>query len=162
MRTLSGVLATGLALIATTFAQQDSFSGTWKLNVAKSKMQPATASKSEILLLTVTGEEETVSTDAVTADGSREVMKYTARYDGKVYPGATTITGKTVRTQKMNVVLRKIDARTRERLGMEGGKVTMRARRTLSEDGKTLTSTILGVGSDGKEIVREIRVFERQ
>lgn len=162
MRYLSGALALTLALVATTFAQQDPFSGTWKLNVAKSTMQPATASKSEILILKVTGDEETVSTEAVTADGSREVMKYTARYDGKVYPGSTTITGKSVQAQKMNVVLRKIDAKTRERLSMDGGKVTMRARRALSEDGKILTSTILGIGADGKEVVREIRVFERQ
>jgi len=160
MRYLSGAAALSLVLVATTFAQQDLFSGTWKLNVAKSKMQPATASQSEILILKVTGDEETVSTEATTADGSREVMKYTARYDGKVYPGATTITGKTA--QKMNVVLRKIDAKTRERLSMDGGKVTMRARRALSEDGKILTSTILGIGTDGKEVVREIRVFERQ
>jgi hypothetical protein len=89
-------------------------------------------------------------------------MTYTARYDGKVYPGSTTITGKTIKTQKMNVVLRKIDAQTRERLSMDGDKVTMRARRTLSEDGKILTSTIFVIGADGKEVAREIRVFERQ
>jgi len=162
MKHLSGALALSLALIATTFAQQDPFSGTWKLNVAKSKMQSASASKSEILNLKVTGDEESVSTEAVTADGSREVMTYTARYDGKVYPGSTTITGKTIKTQKMNVVLRKIDAKTRERLSMDGDKVTMRARRALSEDGKILTSTIFVIGADGKEVAREIRVFERQ
>jgi hypothetical protein len=162
MRRLLGVPAIILALLGTAFAQQDPFSGTWKLNVEKSKMQPATASKSETLILEVTGDEETVSTEAVTADGSREVMAYTARYDGKVYPGTTTITGKTVTTQKMNVVLRKVDARTRERLSMNDGKVTMRARRVLSEDGKVLTSTILATGEDGKEVARETRVFERK
>lgn len=162
MRYLWATAVIGLALAGTTQGQPDPFTGTWKLNVAKSKMQPATASQRETLVLTVVGDEETLVTDAVTSAGEPEVMKYTARYDGKIYPGTTTISGKTVQVQKMNVVLHKIDTRTRERVGMADGKVTFRARRVLSEDGKTLTSTILSVDDKGKEIVREIRVFERQ
>ena len=39
-------------------AQDDPFTGTWVLNVAKSKMQPATASKSELIHYKITGDEE--------------------------------------------------------------------------------------------------------
>ncbi len=162
MRNLLAAMAMCIALMGVSRAQQDPFAGTWKLNVAKSKMQKNTASQKETLVLKVTGDEESVVTDALTADGEPEVMKYTARYDGKVYPGTTTIRGKTVKEQKMNVVLRKIDARTRERLSMDNGKVVSRAHRVLSEDGKTLTSTIIAIDKDGKESVRETRVFERQ
>jgi urease accessory protein UreH len=162
MRYLLATLTICLAMMGISSAQQDPFAGTWKLNVAKSKMQKATASQRETLILQVVDGEESVLTDAVTIDGEPEVMKYTARYDGKVYTGATTIIGKTLKVQKMNVVLRKIDARTRERVSMDNGKVTSIARRVLSEDGKTLTSSIMTVDKDGKESVREIRVFERQ
>ncbi len=162
MRHLFAAMAMCIALMAVSWAQQDPFAGTWKLNVAKSQMQKNTASQRETLVLKVSGEEETVTTDALTGSGEKEVMQYTARYDGKVYPGTTTTTGKTVQVQKMNVVLRKIDARTRERLSMDNGKVVSRAHRVLSEDGKTLTSTIMAIDKDGKESVRETRVFERQ
>jgi hypothetical protein len=40
-------------------AQEDPFNGTWKLDVAKSKMQPATASKSETIRYRITGDEGT-------------------------------------------------------------------------------------------------------
>ena len=76
-------------------AQADPFTGTWVLNVAKSKMQPATASKSEIIYYRITGEEEDFLSDAVTAEGYPESIKYTARYDdGKAYPFSITINGK--------------------------------------------------------------------
>ena len=91
-------------------AQEDPFTGTWVLNVAKSKMQPATASKSEIIHYRITGNEEGFLSDAVTIEGYPESIKYTARYDdGKAYPFSITINGKVTNPGAMTMV-KKIDS----------------------------------------------------
>jgi hypothetical protein len=103
-------------------AQDDPFTGTWVLNVAKSKMQPATASKSEIIHYKITGDEEDFLSDAVTIEGYPESIKYTARYnDGKAYPFSITINGKVTNPGAMTMV-KKIDAWTRERYNVRDGK----------------------------------------
>src|SRR5437763_678877 len=81
--------------LATAFGQQDPFNGSWKLNVAKSKMQETTASKSEIIRYEIVGDEERFVSAAVTTKDEAESIKYSARYDdGKPYPFTITINGK--------------------------------------------------------------------
>src|SRR5688572_12047477 len=70
----------------------DVFTGTWVLNVAKSTMRPGTASKSEIIHYRINGNEEGFVSEAVTAEGHPESIRYTAVYDdGKAYPFSITI-----------------------------------------------------------------------
>jgi hypothetical protein len=143
-------------------AQADPFTGTWVLNVAKSKMQPATASKSEIIHYRITGDEEDFLSDAVTIGGYPESIKYTARYDdGKAYPFSITINGKVTNPGAMTMV-KKIDLWTRERYNVRDGKPVIASRRVVSKDGKTMTITIVRVDPQGKEVVTEVRLLERQ
>ncbi|MGQ0735913.1 MAG: hypothetical protein ACT4QD_19940 [Acidobacteriota bacterium] len=125
-----------------TAQQADSFSGTWRLNVAKSRMvSPATASKSETVVYSHAKGEETFTADAVTINGEAEHIEYRAVYDGAPAPIKTTAGGKT--TDGL-LQLRKLDARTRLRLGVrKDGTISGIIVRRLSEDGRTITSSIL-------------------
>ena len=143
-------------------AQDDPFTGTWVLNVAKSKMQPATASKSEIIRYRITGNEEDFVSDAVTNEGYPESIKYTARYDdGKAYPFSITISGKVTNPGAMTMV-KKIDLWTRERYNVRDGTPVIASRRVVSKDGKTMTITIVRVDAQGHEVVNEVRLFEKK
>jgi len=143
-------------------AQEDPFTGTWVLNVAKSKMQPATASKSEIIRYRITGNEEDFVSDAVTNEGYPESIKYTARYDdGKAYPFSITISGKVTNPGAMTMV-KKIDLWTRERYNVRDGKPVIASRRVVSKDGKTMTITIVRVDAQGHEVVNEVRLLEKK
>jgi hypothetical protein len=143
-------------------AQDDPFTGTWVLNVAQSKMQQATASKSEIIHYKITGEEEHFLSDAVTIEGYPESIKYTARYnDGKAYPFSITING-TVTNPGAQTMVKKIDLWTRERYNVRDGKPVIASRRVVAKDGKTMTITILRLDAQGKEIVNEVRLLEKR
>ncbi|HEY7441472.1 MAG TPA: hypothetical protein VH701_03555 [Vicinamibacterales bacterium] len=156
------ILAVLVSSVMPVFAQDDPFNGTWKLNVAKSTMQAATASKSEIIHYRIKGDEEDFLSDAVTIDGHPESIKYTARYDdGKAYPFSITVNGK-VTNPGARTMVRKIDTWTRERYNVRDGKPVIASRRVVSRDGKTLTITILRVDAQGHELVNETRVLEKQ
>jgi hypothetical protein len=140
----------------------DPFTGTWVLNVGKSKMQPTTASKSEIIHYRITGEEEDFLSDAVTIEGYPESIKYTARYDdGKPYPFSITVNGKVTNPGALTMV-KKIDLWTRERYNVRDGKPVIASRRVVSKDGKTMTITILRIDGKGQETVNETRILEKR
>ncbi len=142
--------------------EPDPFNGTWVLNVAKSRMQPATASKSEIIHYRITGDEEDFFSDAVTIEGYPESIKYTARYDdGKAYPFSITINGK-LTNPGASTMVKKIDTWTRERYNVRDAKPVIASRRVVSKDGETMTLTILRVDAQGRETVNEVRLLEKQ
>jgi hypothetical protein len=151
-----------ILLLGPVAAQEDPFTGTWELNVAKSKMQPATASKSEIIRYTITGNEEDFLSDAVTIEGYSESIKYTARYnDGKSYPFSITIDGR-VTNPGAQTMVKKIDTWTRERYNVRDGKPVIASRRVVSKDGQTMTITILRLDAQGRELVNEVRLLEKR
>ena len=55
-----------------------------------------------------------------------------------------------------------IDAWTRERFNVRDGKPVLASRRAVSQDGKTMTITILNVDQRGKEVIVETRILEKQ
>jgi hypothetical protein len=128
------------------------FNGTWKLDPAKTTGPHA---KSEVLIYHVTGNEEHYTVDEVEPDGSLFKTEYTAKFDGKAYPNKNLVTGEVT-----YISLKKIDDRTEllESRSERGGPVTMKYRRVLSGDGKTITSSI--IGADGA--IFSVRVFEKQ
>jgi hypothetical protein len=155
-------LLVGVLCLVPIAAQDDPFTGTWVLNVARSKMQQATASKSEIIHYTITGDEEDFLSDAVTIEGYPESIKYTARYnDEKTYPFSITINGK-VTNPGARTMVKKIDTWTRERYNVRDGKPVIASRRVVSKDGKTMTITIMRLDAQGKEIINEVRVLEKR
>jgi hypothetical protein len=128
--------------------------GTWKLNVAKSQYSPGPPPQSSTLKIEPSGQGEKVTTEGVNAQGERVATQYTANFDGKDYP----LTG----SQNANTVsLKRIDARTTERIDKKDGKVVLNYTRVVSQDGKTMTVTTKGTNAQG-QTVSIVAVWEKQ
>ena len=149
---LIAIAALCIAAAFTASSQIPGFNGTWKLDLSKTTGPHA---KTEILTYHVTANEEHYTVDEVELDGSLFKTEYTAKFDGKAYPNKNLVTG--IITY---VSLKKIDDHTEllESRSQPGGSVTMKYRRVLSSDGKTITSSI--IGADGATF--SVRVFEKR
>jgi hypothetical protein len=133
----------------------DPLIGTWKYDPAKSKFSPGPPSKSITVRFEAAGEGVKVTADVVTASDKATHTEYTGNYDGKDYPITGTETGADT------VSLKRLDARTTERIDKKGGKVVMTFTRKVSRDGKTLTVTIKGTNPQGQR-VNNVVVFVKQ
>src|SRR5215469_10336248 len=120
MRKNKGLLAcviamaiTGLMLTVTT-AAADQLSGTWKMNLEKSKYSPGPAPKD--LTVVVESDQNNYKLDATGTDGDGKPMhvQYSAKFDGKDHP-ATGI------ANADSVFVRRIDANTVEILQKKDG-----------------------------------------
>ena len=145
---LSIIVAIGLALPA--FWQGvDSFVGTWKLNLAKSKFDTGPAPRSNALTFEAVGQGLKVTAAGVDAQGnSTNVVIGPYLYDGRSYP-APSASAFDASTYKM------INDSTVEITRTKEGKVILTETRVLSTDGKTLTFTTEGQANN-------IEVYERQ
>jgi hypothetical protein len=156
---VGGVVAfLAVCLVATSslssFAQTDPIIGTWKLNLAKSKLIPGPPPKSQTLTYEAAGQGVKVTVKGTDAEGKPIDSQFTANYDGKDYPvtgnpGWDTITWK------------RIDAYKSESTRKKAGKVVVTATRVVSKDGKTLTLTEEGVTAKGEKF-RNTVVYDKQ
>ena len=155
---LGGVMALGVVLgagiVSVSAQESDARIGTWKLNVAKSKYSPGPAPQSVTMKVEASGQGEKSTTEGVNAAGAPTKTEYTANYDGKDYP----MTG----SQNADTVsLKRIDARTLERIDKKGEKVMVTSTRVLSEDGKTMTVTTKGTNAQGQAL-DNVTIWEKQ
>ena len=150
-----GCLVFVIGLASGAFAQDKSFAGTWKLNVAKSKFSPGPTPKSATVTIDMKGDAMSTMVTGVAADGSSTHWMYTAGFDGKDNPiTGTNPYGDTASRKRIN-------ATTVETTMKKGGKVTTTNTLVLSNDGKTLTVTVKGTDPQGKP-VNNVQVYERQ
>ena len=133
---------------------KDSFVGTWKLNVAKSKYSPGPAPKSITSIYEAVGQGYRVSVTNESPSGTQK-YSYTTNLDGKDSP----VTGNNPNADMLAV--KRVDARTLESVSKKGSKVTVTQRNVLSADGKTRTVTTTGTDPQGQK-VNNVAVFERQ
>ena len=86
-RRLMIILALAVCLIAPALMKADAnaFTGTWKLNLEKSKYPAGTAPKSMTRTITADGDKVTYSFEGTAADGSALKYSFTVQYDGKDY-----------------------------------------------------------------------------
>jgi hypothetical protein len=155
IRTLAMAAAVATSLAATGLSAQaaDPASGTWELNLAKSKFSPGPAPKSLTRTYEVTGGVIKYSLNGTDADGKPTSMQYTAKSDGKDYP----VTG----SKDFDAIsLRQVDASTMEATLKKGGKAVQTSTRVLSKDGKTLTLTTKGTNAKGQK-VDNLMVFDK-
>ena len=143
------MLALGITLWAA-----DPATGTWKLNLAKSKYSPGPAPKSATITYEATADGIKRTGDSTDADGKTTSMAYTAKYDGKEYP----VTGSDAFDA---ISIKRINERTSEGTLKKAGKVVSTARRVVSADGKTLTTTITGTNAKGEK-VKNTAVYDKQ
>ncbi len=118
--------------------------GTWKLNVAQSKVSPGPAPKSMTVTFKAAGQGVSAVIDGVGPDGAKVHWEYTANFDGKPYPVKGNPDGDMV-------VATRVNPTTIETAYTLKGKPTLLVRRTLSADGKTLTVTQTGTNGQGQK-----------
>jgi hypothetical protein len=158
MRTMKLVaIAVGVLIVmlgvAVSVASADQFSGTWKLNAAKSKYATGQAPQALTLKVESDADSYKLTGDGTDSAGKPLHAEYSAKFDGKDYPAKTPY-GDTVS-------LKRIDANTIESTNKKDGKVTVTVTTVISKDGKTRTSTFKGKDAEGHEI-NNVAVYDKQ
>jgi hypothetical protein len=143
-----------LFALATPLLAKDPFAGTWKLNSEKTKYTSGTPAKEVILVIEETQDNNVqVTATGVNADGSPISGKYT--YPLKGGTGAVT-TG-----DFDSIVVKMTGTHTRELQYLKGGKAIRTRHLVVSEDGKTMHSTVKGTNNVGKNVAGT-DFFDRQ
>ena len=140
-------------------AADDPQLGTWKLNVAKSKITPGPPPKSRTVTVVSYGNDGVkLTTEEINSEGKKRTVEYSAQYDGKQYPRTETGPGA---VNGQTVTLKRIDANTVERTIYLAGKKLRSETWVISKDGKTRTVTEAGTNAQG-QAVSTVVVFDKQ
>jgi hypothetical protein len=143
-RTILGTLSLAVTVAAA------GFTGTWKLDLAKSK--PRNDLASETMKIEQTGPNAYRTTvDNVLKSGQKAHQEINRIYDGKEHPA----TGTGFKQEGATEICEQLDASTRKVTQKRDGKVTSEFTSTVSSDGKVMTNVRKGGGD-------ETLVFERQ
>lgn len=143
-----------LFALATPLFAKDPFAGTWKLNSEKTKYTMGTPAKEVTLVIEELQDNNVqVTATGTNAEGSPLSVKYTIPAKG----GAGT-----VETGDFNSVSAKMSGKhTRVLRYTKDGKELRMRRMVVSEDGKTMQSTVKGTNGQGQQ-VSGVDFFDRQ
>jgi hypothetical protein len=152
-RSIRTSLVVGLALLAVAspaHAAPDFFLGTWKANPAKTKLSPGTPDvrKSELMIVDDMGVDQYRVT-RITQDGKNSTVGL--YFDGRER-FSDPVTG---------VIGVKLGPRS-FRNTIKGSKGTLVSDWTASPDGKVLTNTRKGTGTETGRAINEVLVYDRQ
>ena len=153
VKAMLAALVVCLAAAVVSFAADDAFTGTWKLNEAKSKLS-AGMNKNTTVVYAVSGDSVKVTLDGVAADGTATHDEWTGKFDGKDYP----VTGNPMTDTR---AYKKVNDHTLEATGKKGDKVVLTAKITVSADGKSRTVVATQTGADGKKAT-STAVYDKQ
>ena len=128
--------------------------GTWKLNVAMSKINSSPPPKSEIATFTAQENGLKLVVDIVESDGKAVNVTYAAKFDGKDY----SVSGI---TDADTIVIKRVDANTFSELFKKAGKEVGSASLVVSKDGKTLTRISKEKNAKGQEVTNTA-VYDKQ
>jgi hypothetical protein len=132
--------------------------GSWKLNVAKSLVEPGPLVQSEARVYEATGEEGLkLTVHGVDATGAAYSYTAAGKIDGRDCP----MTGSGTRNGADSTSWIRIDAFTVDSIVKKAGAVVNLARLEVSKDGKVLTIREHGTNSSGVA-TRGIRIYDRQ
>jgi hypothetical protein len=151
-RTLLASVALSFAASGLCYAA-DPQMGTWKLNEAKSKLNPE-AAKITTVVYSAAGDSVRVTVDAVEKDGKPAHNEWTGKYDGKDYP----VTGDSTSDMRS---YKKIDDHTLELTVKNKGKVTVTGSIVVAADGKSRTVSTTATDATGKK-VSSTAVYDKQ
>ncbi len=133
-----------LALSATAYAQDPNV-GSWRVDLAKSKYNPADlAPKSVTVKSSAVGKGLNVVVDVVDNTGKSLHYEYTVTYDGQDVP----VKGDPNRD---TTAMKRIDDLTFEQTNKKDGKVTTVSRFVYVKDGKSRTQTTTGMNPQGQK-----------
>jgi hypothetical protein len=136
-----------------TIALAADFDGTWKLDVSKSKLQTEFSSFTMKVEKTATDTYHLVY-DTVPKSGNKQHYERTVVFDGKAHTPNGAPAGAVELSEHPTPFLWRTSV-------TENGKLMGGLDATIAADNKTMTTTIKGVGQDGKP-VEELYVFDRQ
>lgn len=142
------VISSSVALAA------DNWLGTWKLDVAKSKVVPGPGPKSQTLKFEATKDGIRLTKDGVNAEGKATHGGYVSKFDGKDVPWEGN-------PEADMASPKRIDDNGYENTWKKGGKATVTAKVVVSKDGKTLTVTQTGMDTQGRT-VNSTSVYNKQ
>ena len=149
-----GAFVLAVALPEAVFAQSDPLTGTWKLNLAKSKYSPGPPPKSLTLNYQGDGQNRTNVAEGVNAEGNPTRAVFMHIYDGKSHPTAgSAIFDATAYTR--------VDAYTVNFSRTKSGNIVQTGTQVVSRDGKELTITTQGTGPNAQTI-NSVAVFDKQ
>ncbi len=145
------LLLTVLGLVGWAWAA-DPFIGSWKLNLAKSKVE--NMPKNEIMVITPQENGFKTSFEGVDGKGKAFHDEWAATYDGKEHPR--------VGNPNEDVIsMKKIDSNAITVVAKKAGKEVSSWRVVISKDGKTQTAVGKVKDSKGQE-TSETWVYEKQ
>jgi hypothetical protein len=144
------VLAMVLAMSLTVLAADSPFSGTWKLNVAKSTPP---APQSDIAVVDADANGLKFNEDIIDDKGAPLKISYEAKFDGKDYPVTGTPESDSISYQRVNANTLKGDLK-------KSGKMTAQLIVVVSKDGKITTVTFTDY-SQAKP-VKSTSVYDKQ
>lgn len=147
------ILALCFAGAAASRGADDMFTGTWKLNEAKSKIGTG-ATKNNTVVYEMSGDSVKVTTDGTGAEGAAIHTEWTGKFDGKEY----AVTGDPTADMRSYT---KVNDHTLAITSKKEGKVTTSGRIVVSADGKTRTVTIHGTDAKGMKI-SSTAVYDKQ
>lgn len=148
----------GLAVLSTVglLWAADAFTGTWKMNVAKSTFAKGKEVKELTATVVEQGANAMVTVKGTGGDGKAISTKYSAPLKGG--PVTYTEGGPPAGTAVMG---KRVDANTLDSTASMNGKQMGTTHAVVSADGKTLTLTRKGVDDKGKP-VDGVEVYNRQ
>ena len=149
-----------LSLVACAFpqasyAQSDSMSGLWQVNVAKSKYDPGPPPKSQTVYFQGEGQNRKVTIVGITATGNPQLATFAEFVqDGKPHP-VTGLAG--IDAQAYT----RVDASSLNVSRLKDGKVIQTGTWVVSPDGKALTVTFTGTNANGRQ-VNNLLIYDKQ
>jgi hypothetical protein len=154
MKTKTSLLTLTLcfAAAAVCFAA-DPLMGTWKLNEAKSKLDPE-GPKNQTVVYEAAGDKVKITVDGTNPDGKAMHHEWTGKFDGKDYP-VTGEAGLDVRSYK------KVNDHTLDFTVKKNGKVQGGGRVVVATNGKSRTVTMSGTNPKGKKF-KTTAVYDKQ
>ncbi len=154
MKAKTIVLTMALCFVAAAVCfADDAFTGTWKLNEAKSKLTPG-GPKNNLVVYEAAGDNVKITVDGTDSDGKPTHNEWTGKFDGKDYP-VTGDPSSDSRSYKM------VNDHTLTFTNTKDSKVTLTGRVVVAADGKSRTVTVSGTDSKGKKFT-STSVYDKQ
>lgn len=141
-----------LAMSLSLFAAESPFSGTWKLNLAKSKMTPPLP-KSDVAVVDADENGVKLTEDLIDDKGQALKISWEAKFDGKDYPVTGDPSSDSVSYQRVN-------ANTLKSQTKKNGKVASDGTIVVSKDGKV--TTVHYTDHSQAKPVKGIGVYDKQ
>ena len=136
------VLALSLIATAACFAANPQM-GTWKLNEAKSKLEPGMG-KNTTVVYAEQKDNIKITVEGVDKDGKPRHGVWVGKFDGKAYKSKGNMAWD-------SAAYKMVSDRTNDITTMKDGKVMWTGRIEVSADGKSRTVTVNGTDANGKK-----------